>query len=246
MMLLHINCDVGESYHDKLVGNDAMVIPLADAVNIACGGHGGDPLTILRAISLALSLYKEIGAHPSYPDIEGFGRKYVSMPSADLDACLRYQIGAVKAMTESLGGRLSHVKAHGALYNRAAIDPVEASVFLDAVYAIDAGLRVFAPSGSIMAMLAHERGMTVVKEAFADRMYLDDGTLASRQVEGAVIADTGGVVEQVRHLLDGKAKTLGGTLIALPSDTICVHGDQENATSILQAMHQEFRKANEV
>lgn len=222
---LHINCDMAESYGNLTCGNDIDIMPFVDAVNIACGFHGGDPLTILDTITQAHKFNRQIGAHPSYPDLVGFGRRYIEMTSSELHAALLYQIGAVKALTETIGGKLYHVKPHGALYNTAFLNQNVASIIVDVVKAIDAGLIIFAQEHSLLEKTANKSGLKVMYEGFADRKYNDDGTLAPRHLPGAVISSPAEVKEQTFLLQEGKAMTISGKIIKVAADTICLHGD---------------------
>ena len=240
MIKVHINCDMAESYGNLKVGNDKAILPLVDAVNIACGFHGGDPLTIEATIYAAIGLGIEVGAHPSYPDLSGFGRRHMEMSAQELSACLRYQICAIKSITESLGGKLNHVKAHGALYNTAAKNKREAEIIVNTVYSIDPHLKIFAPYGSEMAKAASSKGMAVMFESFADRSYDSDGFLVSRSIDGSVISDPKNVLTQVSNILNGHLKSMDGNMIPMHSDTICVHGDHATVVESLILIRKTF------
>ena len=240
MIKVHINCDMAESYGNLKVGNDKAILPLVDAVNIACGFHGGDPLTIEATIYAAIGLGIEVGAHPSYPDLSGFGRRHMEMSAQDLSACLRYQICAIKSITESLGGKLNHVKAHGALYNTGVKNKREAEIIVNTVYSIDSHLKIFAPYGSEMAKAASSKGMAVMFESFADRSYDSDGFLVSRSIDGSVISDPKNVWTQVSNILNGHLKSMDGNMIPIHSDTICVHGDHATVVESLILIRKTF------
>ena len=239
MIRIHINCDMAESYGNLKSGNDIDIMPFVDAVNIACGFHGGDPLTIFDTITLAHQLNKEIGAHPSYPDLVGFGRRYMEMTPSELYAALVYQIGAVKAMAESIGSKLYHVKPHGALYNAAFSNQNVASVIVDAVKAIDAGLIIYAQEYSLIEKTAQKSGITIMNEGFADRKYNNDGTLTHRQLPGAVISSPEEVKEQAFLLIEGKALTISGKIIKVAVDTICLHGDHPEVVQSLTLIRNQ-------
>ncbi|MBC7884820.1 MAG: LamB/YcsF family protein, partial [Saprospiraceae bacterium] len=180
MKSIHINCDMAESYGMLKTGDDLSILPFVDAVNIACGFHGGDPLTIETTLRHSIIKGKQIGAHPSFPDLMGFGRRDMLIDHKELAAILRYQICAVKALTENLGGHLHHVKAHGALYNKAVTDAQIAGIFVRVVAEIDPDLIIFAPYGSEMAKCAISKGIKVMNESFGDRKYGLSGHLVDR------------------------------------------------------------------
>lgn len=237
--MLHINCDMAESYGNLVVGNDMAILPLVDSVNIACGFHGGDPLTIENVIKRALDLGKQVGAHPSFPDLQGFGRRFMELSDDELSACLRYQIGAVKEITESLGGQLKYVKPHGALYNVAAHDKRHARVIVCTVASISPNLKIMAPHGSAMDVEATAIGIEVIYESFGDRQYNGDGSLVSRSVAGALITDVDGVLSQIHELVKGRVQTITGNYIEMVSQTICIHGDNPIAYDALYALRKQ-------
>jgi 5-oxoprolinase (ATP-hydrolysing) subunit A len=230
---MYINCDMAESYGHFTIGDDHNVIPLVDACNIACGFHGGDSLTIRNTIKLAVSAKKLIGAHPSYPDLAGFGRN-MHLSKDDLYASMMYQIGAVKSITEALGGKLHHVKPHGALYNYSVVDTMTAVTIAQVIYDIDPNLIVITQLGSQLAIAASELGHQVHGEVFADRRYDASGRLASREVENAIIHNPEDVFEHYKHLKNGHALTVYGNLIPMHGHTVCLHGDHPEALRSLQ------------
>jgi UPF0271 protein len=225
---------MAESYGNLKTGNDFEILPFIDAANIACGFHGGDPLTIRTVLAKAIELGKEIGAHPSYPDLVGFGRRYIQMSKDELNAAILYQVGAVKSVTESLGGRLSHVKPHGALYNIGAKESHVAEVIVQAIKQIDANLTIYAPANSALHHFALACGMDVKCESFADRRYNLDGSLVSRDIKGSVIEEPDQILRQVIELLDGRVETITGEWIAISSQTICLHGDHPSVVDSLR------------
>ncbi|MCE2788973.1 MAG: 5-oxoprolinase subunit PxpA [Saprospiraceae bacterium] len=239
-----INCDVGESWFDRIVGNDEAIIPLSGAVNVACGGHGGDAMTIQNAVALAVKHNVLVGAHPSYPDRENFGRIYIPMERAVLQQSIEDQIRVVKDCIEAMGGSLYHVKAHGALYNRAAVDADEAETFVAAVRSVDSGLVIIAPDTSKMAEKGRAAGSKVMAEAFADRRYDKHGLLLPRGSTGAVIEDAAEAVEQLKSILAGVVVTAEKMTIPIKAETICVHGDHTHSVTILQAIHQFLQDAD--
>ena len=186
---IDINCDMGESTGNHIVGQDEKLMPFISSCNIACGFHGGDPYHMAKTIQLALSHNVRIGAHPSYPDLEGFGRRKMDIPKPELKAILEYQIAALKGMVESKGGKLSYVKPHGALYNFASINRVEAETVIDSVNSIDNHLAMMGPKGSEIEIAANKKGIGFIAEAFGDRRYEPDGTLMSRNNPEAVFGN---------------------------------------------------------
>jgi len=236
-MKIDINCDMGESYGGIIVGNDEAVMPYITSANIACGFHGGDPLTIEKTIRLALKHGVSIGAHPGYHDLKNFGRQPMTLTPDELRASILYQVGALKSMTVTLGGRLRHVKPHGAMYNSAASDFDMAMVIAKAVRDIDSSLILVGLSQSELINAAKKVGLAYASEVFADRAYNDDGSLVSRNIPGAVIHDTKVMIDRViRMVKENVVETVNGKIIPIQADTICVHGDNEVAVEFCAAI----------
>ncbi|GAA5036968.1 LamB/YcsF family protein [Marivirga lumbricoides] len=237
MKEIDFNCDVGESYGNFKVGNDEALMPLISSCNIACGFHGGDPLTIEKTVKLALNNNVQIGAHPSYPDLMGFGRRYIQLPIDELQAVVKYQISSLKGITESLGGKLSYVKPHGALYNSIANNEEEAIAVIEAILMLDEDLAIMGLAGSKLENTAQKKNIKFIKEGFADRNYLPNGNLAPRSEEDSVISSVEETVAQILGIVEkGKVKTAEGE-IDLYVDSICIHGDNPLAIEILQEVH---------
>ena len=237
MRSIDINCDMGESYGNFTVGNDDAVFPYITSCNIACGYHGGDPGTIQRTIESAIQFGVRIGAHPSYPDLVGFGRRKLSMSRTDLATAVKYQVSAVKGMTESSGGILSYVKPHGALYNTIAEDQEEAWVVYSAIKEIDPGLIVMGLAGSHCRDIAGNLGLRFIAEAFADRRYTEMGTLMGRNSPGAVLTNPNEATAQVISIILTEQITISAdSKINIKADSICIHGDNPNAIEILKAI----------
>lgn len=233
-MTIDINCDMGESYGNFKVGNDETIFPHITSCNIACGFHGGDPITIDKTIIQAIKHGVRIGAHPSYPDLMGFGRRNMDLSAEELYALVRYQVSALKGMTESLGGQLSYVKPHGALYNTAANSIIVSKTILNAVRSIDKKIAVMGLAGSIMEQIARVKKISFIAEAFADRQYTDEGKLLSRREEGAVIHDPFKSAEQVISIVkDQRVISNTGNFIPIQAQSICIHGDNPSAVGIL-------------
>ncbi|HMQ49549.1 MAG TPA: 5-oxoprolinase subunit PxpA [Saprospiraceae bacterium] len=238
MPTIDINCDLGESFVHYAMGNDEAVFPFITSCNVACGFHGGDPLHIENTIRKALTYGINIGAHPSYPDLQGFGRRPMKIAPEELKALLKYQIAAVKGLTESLGGRLKHVKPHGALYNAAAVDEWEAECVLEAVAEMDGQLILLGMAGSVMEEMAHKRGMPFIAEAFADRAYTAAGLLKSRKEPDSVIFDPHQAAHQVLNLVERQeVRSDTGAWVTVKAQSICLHGDNPNVVAIVQTIH---------
>lgn len=241
---IDINCDMGESFGNYTIGNDEKVFPYITSCNIACGFHGGDPLHIEKTIKGALAHGVQIGAHPSYPDLAGFGRRYMQIKADELKAIVKYQVAALKGMTESLGGQLAYVKPHGALYNTAAKQKTEALAIIEAVQAIDSSLILMGLAGSPIEALAREIGIPFVAEAFADRKYMSDGSLRSRTLDEAVIEDPKEATAQVLSIvLDQRVQTYEGSSLPLKAQSVCIHGDNRQVEALLQAIDIGLTKA---
>lgn len=242
-MKIDINCDMGESYGRFKIGNDDTIFPYITSCNIACGFHGGDPLTIENTIKKAIKYGVRIGGHPSFPDLSGFGRRYMEMRGEELKALVKYQIGALKSMTESEGGELSYVKPHGALYNMAAKNISVAMCIGQAISEIDNNLKLMGMAGSEMEEAAKKNKLKFVAEAFADRRYEPDGELMSRNKEGAVISDAEEAAEQMLSMVKNKSvETSSGGLILIHAQSFCIHGDNPNAVNILKKINEKLNQ----
>lgn len=235
---IDLNCDMGESYGNYKIGNDDRIMPYITSCNVACGFHGGDPLQIERTIKNALKHDLQIGAHPSYPDLQGFGRRHMKVPPDELKAIIKYQIAAVKGITESLGGKLAYVKPHGALYNSAADDVEIAECIVQAIKEIDEELAFLGLAGSKeMQVSAKKAGIKFIAEAFADRRYTASGRLQSRRIDGAVIHHAQIAAEQVLSLVkDQEVISNLNTPVRIKAQSICIHGDNPQIEEILAAI----------
>lgn len=239
MKYIHINCDLGEGG-----GHDERLMPLISACNIASGGHAGDGETMERTVALALEHNVQIGAHPSYPDKSNFGRESLKISSEDLKQSLKSQILALKKIVESKGGKLTHVKPHGALYNDAARDEKIATVVLESILESDEFVSVYVPQKSVIADLAKGKIETVT-EAFADRNYQDNYQLISRQKSNAVLTEKEEVFAHLfKMFCEGKIVTVNRRILECKADTFCLHSDTENAVEILDSLHQKFAQKN--
>lgn len=229
-MSIDINCDLGESYGRFTVGDDAAIMPYLSSCNVACGFHGGDPSTIQKTIELAISNGVQIGAHPSYPDLLGFGRNRMDIGYKQLKDLLVYQIAALKGMTESAGGKLVHVKPHGALYNTMSENLEVARCVIEAVTSISKDLYLVGPAGRPWIELLENDHILHVQEIFADRNYNDDLTLVSRSLPNALIELVSERVDHVnRMVINAHVLTTTGRENPIKGDTICIHGDHPMA-----------------
>ena len=237
MNAIDLNCDMGESFGSWRMGNDAAIMDHVSSVNIACGFHAGDPGTMRRTIKLALDKGLAVGAHPSYPDLEGFGRREMMLSPEEIYDTVLYQVAASKGVCESLGGKLHHVKPHGALYNRAAKDKSAAAAIAKAVRSIDDKLILYGLSGSSLISQGSETGLNTASEAFADRTYMSDGSLTPRNRSDALITDEDEAVKQVLQMLREKSVTaVSGESVEVEAQTICIHGDGKDAPGFARAI----------
>lgn len=235
---------MGESYGAWRMGRDGELMDHVSSVNIACGFHAGDPTTIRSTVEIALAKGKAVGAHPSYPDLQGFGRREMALSQSEIFDAVLYQVAAVRGICESLGGRLSHVKPHGALYNRAARDRDAADAIAEAVRSIDDSLVLFGLAGSELIEAAAAAGLTAASEVFADRTYSPDGSLTPRSQPRAVITDTNDAAAQVAAMLQsGTVTAIDGSSLPITADTVCIHGDGPNALEFARAISSRLTAA---
>jgi len=236
---IDLNADVGES-----IGDDEGVMPFVSSANIACGFHAGSPQVMRSTAQLARSLGVAIGAHPSFQDRDGFGRREMRISTAELESVVAYQIGALAEVASALGSRLSHVKPHGALYNMAARDAAMADAIARAVQTVDASLVLFGLSGSQLVAAGERAGLAVASEVFADRGYRADGSLAPRESPGAVLTDVAAVAQRAVDMATGqRVVTVDGTTIRVKADTICIHGDTPGAAVLARAVRSALTGA---
>ncbi len=239
-----LNCDLGEGFGTYHMHMDGDIIRCITSANIACGYHASDPLIMDQTVQMALRAGVGLGAHPGYPDLMGFGRRNLQASPAEVQAYVTYQLGALHAFALSHGGRLSHVKPHGAMYNMAAKEPSLAKAICAAVYQFDKSLILLGLSGSCMLEEAEKMGLPVAREVFADRAYESDGTLVARTKSGAMIEDEDLAVERVvRMVQDGWVQAIDGTDIAICADSICVHGDGPKALLFTQKIRMALENA---
>lgn len=231
---LDINADVGESFGNFKIGQDEALMPYLTSCNIACGYHGGDPVTMHQTIFMALENNVAIGAHPSYPDLQGFGRRRMFVPHEELKRLIEYQVFALKGMVEAQGGKLHHVKPHGALNNHMMDDLTLLETVLKTIHDIDPELPVYVPYLPIV----RKNGANIRFELFADRSYEEDLRLTPRSIAGSLLKTEKTFAQHLKSLMKGKVTTRGGHELPVEIDTICIHGDNPGALDIARYLHK--------
>lgn len=235
-LVVDLNSDLGEG-----AGHDNEILDLVSSANIACGFHAGDPASIFASIQAALERGVALGAHPSFPDRENFGRTEMTMPPAEVYAFVAYQIGAFQSLARAAGARMNHVKAHGALYNMAARDRTLADVIANAVFTLDPKLILFVPAASQLDYAATELGLQTASEVFADRNYLADGSLVPRSRPDAFVHDPVEAADRIiRILIEGKVRAVDGTDVSVSGSTVCVHGDNPQAVAFVRKVRERL------
>ncbi len=244
MYEVDLNCDLGESFGNYVIGSDEKILDYVTSINVACGFHAGDPVVMEDTVKLAIDKGVAIGAHPGYPDLMGFGRRSLDISLREAKASMIYQIGALKTFVETYGGKLQHVKPHGALYNDAAKNYELARALAEAVYEVDSDLIFMGISNLQSVQAAKDVGLRVANEVFADRAYNSDGSLVSRRKEGAVIHDTKECVNRVLDMVTkNKVQTINSEFIKIKADSICVHGDNDMALEFTKNLKQSLIKS---
>ncbi|CAA7623354.1 putative lactam utilization protein, UPF0271 family [Candidatus Terasakiella magnetica] len=242
---VNLNADLGEGFGLWPLGDDTAMLEVVNSANIACGFHAGDATVMTRTVRAALACGVAIGAHPSYPDLQGFGRRAMALTEAEIEAVVIYQIGALAGIAGAQGARVEHVKPHGALSNRAAVDAAAAAAIARAVKAVDAGLILLAPAGSAMVRAGLDLGLRVEEEVFADRAYADDGTLIPRSHPLAMIhRPDQAALHAVRMVGEGVIRTLSGKEIATTARSVCVHGDDPHAVDLARHVRTVLEAAH--
>jgi UPF0271 protein len=243
-MRVDLNADVGESYGAYVVGDDDALFASLTSASVAAGFHAGDPRVLRRTIRLARQHGVSIGAHPGFPDLAGFGRREMHLSTDDAEDMVLYQIAAVAGVAQSEGVRLQHVKPHGALYNMAAADPGLAAAIARAVRAFDASLILYGLPGSALLEAGRAAGLRVAAEAFADRAYQRDGTLAPRSMSRSVITEASAVVPRaIRMVAEGVVTAIDGTTVPIAAETLCVHGDTPGAGKLAASLRSGLEAA---
>ena len=244
MSRLLLNCDMGESFGSWTMGLDAEVMPFIDCANIACGFHAGDPSIMRKTVGLALAHNVQIGAHPAYQDLAGFGRRSMAYSAQALQDLLHYQLGALDGICRAQGTRISYVKPHGAMYNDMMASPAQLRAVIQALAAYDASLPLMLMAtrdNSAAQAIGDECGVTLWFEAFADRAYDQAGHLLSRQLPGAVHHDVDVIVQQALNIAAGRPLVANdGSQLQLHANTLCVHGDNASSVAAVQRIRESL------
>ncbi|KWZ39957.1 hypothetical protein WS72_19080 [Burkholderia savannae] len=243
-MQIDLNSDLGESFGAWKMGNDAAMLSIVSSANVACGFHAGDPVGILQTLEAAKAHGVAVGAHVSYPDLQGFGRRNMDVASTDLIASVIYQISALMGMAATVGATVRYVKPHGALYNTIANDERQARDVITAIRAVNPDLTLVALAGSPLVGWALEAGLCVIAEAFADRAYTPQGMLVSRREKGAVLHDAAEVAQRMLRLVfEGAVQAIDGSLARVDAQSICVHGDSDGALGMARAVRDVLERS---
>lgn len=243
-MDINLNADLGESFGAWRMGDDAALLAIVRSANVACGFHAGDPVVMAETVRLARDAGVSIGAHPAFPDLQGFGRRVMQLTPRELEAVVIYQVGALIGVAQSQGLRVTHVKPHGAMNNLACEDAAMAATIARAVKAIDARLILMAPALSQLSAAGRAAGLRVADEVFADRAYTDDGNLVARSRPGAVLHDSAECLEHVLRMIDrGGIVAASGKLLPCGFHSVCVHGDNAHAVATAAAVRDGLRAA---
>ena len=245
---IDMNSDVGESFGVYKLGLDEEVIPHVTSANIACGFHAGDPGVMRKTVALAKQFGVEVGAHPGFPDLMGFGRRNVDATLEEIQDYVVYQTGALQAFAQSQGLKLQHVKAHGSLYNMAVANPKIWEAIAEAVAKVDRDIILVVLASSkreSLLEIGKRHGIRIAFEAFPDRAYNKDGSLVSRREKGAVIHDHEVVAKRaLKMAVEGRGIAMDGTEIELNADTLCVHGDNPAAVQMVKKIREELKNAD--
>jgi UPF0271 protein len=243
MPVIDLNCDMGEAFGNYPMPNDILLLDYISSASIACGFHAGDPAVMENTVKAAIKKGVSIGAHPGLPDLPGFGRREMQITPKEAYQMVLYQIGALHAFVKAAGGRLNHVKAHGALYNMGGRDAALAAAIVDAVHDFDPGLILFALANSEMVIAAKKTGLSYASEVFADRTYQDDGSLTPRSNSNAVITDERQSLNQALMMVNKQQViSAGNKSILLRADTLCLHGDGSHAVDFARNIREAFVK----
>lgn len=230
MKKIDINCDMGESFGNYRLDQETLILPYVTSANIACGFHAGDPGVMRESVRRCLEQGIRIGAHPGLPDLQGFGRRFMAISPREAYDLTVYQVGALAGFAVSEGGRLQHIKPHGALYHMANADAALAEAIVEAAYKIDPELILFAPPEGALLAAAGKIGLSCAREAFADRAYGADGKLLPRTAPNAVLEDEEAAADQALRLAEA-------------ADTLCVHGDHPHAAGMARAVRTRLEAA---
>lgn len=235
MFKVDLNADLGESFGAYTIGMDQDVLKYISSANVACGYHAGDPLVMQSTVASAAGAGVAVGAHPGYPDLMGFGRRNMTVSPEEAKAYIKYQIGALLAFTKSCGIKMQHVKPHGAFYNMAAVNEALAVAICEGIREVDQDLILLGLAGSQHIKAAEKVGLRCASEVFADRGYMEDGTLVPRKLPGAMVHDKQiAIARTIRMVKEGCVETITGKVIPIRADSICVHGDNPDAVGFVR------------
>ncbi|WP_210364219.1 5-oxoprolinase subunit PxpA [Bacillus sp. REN3] len=244
MHIVDLNCDMGESFGAYKMGRDEEILDYVTSANIACGFHAGDPSTMRKTIRMCLDKDVAIGAHPGFQDLAGFGRREMSITPEEAYDLVVYQIGAISAFAMAEGGRVQHVKPHGALYNMAIKDLALAEAIAEAVYNVDPEMILFGLAGGELVAAGEKIGLRTASEVFSDRTYQQDGSLTSRREKDALIKNHEVAISQViRMVKEGKVLSRQGVDVPIKADTVCIHGDGERALDFARYISAALRES---
>ncbi|NHB93858.1 LamB/YcsF family protein [Photorhabdus cinerea] len=244
MKTIDLNSDLGEGFGQWKMGDDNAMLSIVTSANVACGFHAGDPAGILQTLKAAHKNQVVIGAHVSYPDLVGFGRRNMDIASDELIADVIYQIGALKGLAAAAGTTVSYVKPHGALYNTIANNEYQALAVITAIREVDDNLALVGLASSKILDLAREKGLCTIAEAFADRAYTPQGTLVSRREKGSVLHDANVVAQRMLQLVtEGGVEAIDGSFVRIEADSICVHGDSPGAVEMARQVKMTLQQA---
>lgn len=241
---VNLNADLGESFGAWSMGDDTAMLEVVNSANVACGFHAGDPLVMRRTVQTAKAHGVSIGAHPSFPDLQGFGRRRMELSRPELEAVLLYQVAALQGVARSEGALVTHVKPHGALNNMACVDRELADTVVRAVVCLDRDLILLAPALSQLAAAGRAAGLRVVEEVFADRAYMDDGSLVPRSHPQAMVHGADACLAHAKRILDeGRITSINGRHLPVAAQSICVHGDGADAVASARAIRDGLSAA---
>lgn len=246
MYTVDLNSDLGESYGNYVIGNDELIIPLISSANVACGYHAGDPEVMLDTLQrIKDSGTTGLGAHPGFPDREGFGRRYMDMSADEIRAMILYQVSALDGMAQLYDLELNHIKPHGALYNGTFDDYDLALTIAKTIKEYNPNVKLLGLSNQNLVKAGEAVGLEVRHEVFADRQYEDDGTLVSRRKPNAMVTDPKEAVKRVSQMItEGTVESVNGKIIPMKADSICVHGDGEKALEFVKAIREGLTAAS--
>jgi UPF0271 protein len=244
MTAIDLNCDLGESFGAWRLGDDEAMLDIVTSANVACGFHGGDPSTLRRTCAMAAERGVAIGAQVSYPDLSGFGRRFIDIDPRELRDAVLYQLGALDGFAQVAGAGVMYVKPHGALYHACVTHPAQAEAVVAAAHEYDPAMAVLGPAGSPLLDCADALGMEPVPEGFADRAYLPNGLLTPRTTHGSVLTDPSVVAAQATQIaVNGEVRAIDGSTVSIRARSLCLHGDTPGAVGLAQAVRSALAAA---